>query len=110
MFLTTETYLNDYEITERLGIVYGISVYSRSVIGNFLGNISAFFGEEQTGYTKMVMENRNKAVERMISQAENAGADAVIGLYFDSNEFDAGQKQSMNEIVAYGTAVKLKKR
>ncbi|MGC8580615.1 MAG: YbjQ family protein, partial [bacterium] len=62
---------------------------------------------EQKGYAKMVIESREQAMQMMIEKAQALGADAVIGVRFDSTEFDAGQGQSMNEVIAYGTAVKL---
>ncbi|MEM4066292.1 MAG: YbjQ family protein [Candidatus Micrarchaeaceae archaeon] len=109
ILLTTENFLPDYQITDRLGIVYGVSVQSRNEIGNWLGSIRAAFGGSQKGYEKMITQNRDNAVQKLVEDAEALGADAVIGLRFDSSEFDTGKGQSMNEVVAYGTAVKITK-
>ncbi|MGB9755829.1 MAG: YbjQ family protein [Desulfurella sp.] len=110
MFLTTESYLDGYSITERLGIVYGVSVFSLTLVGNFLGSLRATFGGKQRGYTKLLIENRDDAISNLIAEAEQLGADAVIGLRLDTNEFDAGEGQITSKVVAYGTAVKIVKK
>ena len=104
IIITTETFLGDKKVAKRLGLVYGISVYSRTDVGDWLGGIKAAFGGKQSGFAKMIEKNRNEALNSMIIQAENLGADAVIGVRFDSNEFDVNGK-AMSEVVAYGTAV-----
>jgi uncharacterized protein YbjQ (UPF0145 family) len=101
---TTETFLGGKKIAKRLGVVYGISVYSRTDIGDWIGSIKAAFGGKQGGFAKMIEKNRNDALNSMMIQAEELGADAVIGVRFDSNEFEVNGK-AMSEVVAYGTAV-----
>jgi len=104
MFVSTETFLSDKKVAKRLGVVYGISVYSRTDLGDFFGGIKAAFGGKQGGYAKLIEKNRNDALNSMIAQAESLGADAVIGVRFDSSELSVNGK-AMSEIVAYGTAV-----
>lgn len=88
-----------------LGPVYGCSVRSRSLVGNLLGGLRAAFGGEQQGYAAVVIETREKAIAALADAARGLGADAVLAMRFDSGEFDSGQGQAMNEVVAYGTAV-----
>jgi uncharacterized protein YbjQ (UPF0145 family) len=106
--VTTEN-IPGYKITEIIGLVQGASIKSRSVFGNMLGGLKAIFGGNQDGYTKLVIQTRDEAIKAMIDEAQNMGANAIIMMRFDSNEFDAGQGQSMSEVVAYGTAVKIEK-
>ncbi len=108
LIATTES-IPGYRVTEILGTVFGVSVRSRSIVGNFLGNLRAALGGSQEGYVKMVMQSREDAIERMAAQAKSIGANAIIMMRFDSGEFDAGQGQAMNEVVAYGTAVKVER-
>lgn len=88
-----------------IGPVYGTSIRSRTIIGNFLGGIRAVFGGTQTGYINMVNQTRDEAIAALQAHAASIGANAVLGMRFDSGEFDAGQGQAMNEVTAYGTAV-----
>ena len=104
MFVSTETFLGDKKIAKRLGVVYGVSVYSRTDVGDWFGGIKAAFGGKQGGYAKLIEKNRNDALNSMIAQAESLGADAVVGVRFDSSELSVNGK-AMSEIVAYGTAV-----
>lgn len=92
-------------IARVIGPVYGTAIRSRSIIGNVLGGVRALFGGSQTGYVAMVNQTRDEAIEVLKAHAASLGANAVIGMRFDSGEFDAGQGQAMNEITAYGTAV-----
>lgn len=96
-----------YRVARILGTVFGVSVRSRNVFGNAIGSIRAAFGGNQAGYAKLVSDNREAALEDMMNQAEEAGANAVVMARFDSGEFAAGRGQAMNEVVAYGTAVVL---
>lgn len=108
LVVTTEN-VPGYRVVRVLGTVFGVSVRSRNVFGNVLGSIRATFGGHQAGYAKLVSDNRHAAVENMMDQAEEAGANAVVMARFDSGEFAAGRGQAMNEVVAYGTAVVLER-
>lgn len=104
--VTTET-IHGFQIVRTLGTVYGISVKSRNFVGNALGNLRATFGGEQGGYANLVSATRQEAIASMLQQADGIGANAVVGMRFDSGEFDSGKGQSMEQVVAYGTAVVL---
>ena len=88
-----------------IGAVYGTGVRSRNIVGNFLGGVRTIFGGKQAGYLKMIAQTRDDALEQLAEHARSLGANAVLGMQFDSGEFDAGQGQAMNEVTAYGTAV-----
>jgi uncharacterized protein YbjQ (UPF0145 family) len=108
IIVTTENFLIDSKVVERLGIVYGVSVYSRTNVGDWFGTVKAAFGGKQSGFASMIEKNRNDALKLMIAQAEELGADMIVGVRFDSNEFDVNGK-TMSEVVAYGTAVTIAK-
>ncbi len=109
LLVSTTENISGYRITEVLGTVFGVSVRSRSIVGNFLGNLRATLGGSQEGYVKMVIQSREEAMDKMVMQAKDIGANAIIMMRFDSGEFDAGQGQAMNEVIAYGTAVKIER-
>ena len=92
-------------IARVLAPVYGTAVRSRSGLGNALGSLRATFGGSQAGYGRLLRETRAEAIRELQAHAASYGANAVIGMRFDSGEFDAGRGQSMAEITAYGTAV-----
>lgn len=96
-----------YRIVKVFGTVIGTSVRSRNDFGNWMGNLRANFGGEQRGYAALVSATRQEAINEMLKQADALGANAVIGLRFDSGQFDSGKNQSMEQVVAYGTAVVL---
>ena len=88
-----------------IGPVYGTGVRSCNIVGNFLGGVRAIFGGKQAGYLKMIAQTRDDALEQLAEHARSLDANAVLGMRFDSGEFDTGQGQAMNEVTAYGTAV-----
>jgi uncharacterized protein YbjQ (UPF0145 family) len=104
MLIATTERIAGREIAETLGEVFGITVRSRSVIGNLGAALKTIVGGEITQYTKMLQEARQHAIDRMVAEAQQRGADAVVMMRFDSGEI----AQGISEIVAYGTAVKLK--
>src|SRR5579883_1435014 len=104
MLVSTTERVAGYEVAETLGEVFGITVRSRSVFGNIGAGLKSLIGGEITQYTKLLTEAREHAIERLKDNAQAMGADAVIMMRFDSSEIG----QTMSEIVAYGTAVKLR--
>jgi uncharacterized protein YbjQ (UPF0145 family) len=104
MLIATTERIAGYEIAETLGEVFGITVRSRSVFGNIGAGLKSLIGGEITQYTKLLTEARLHAIERLTEAAQAMGADAVIMMRFDSSEIG----QTMSEIVAYGTAVRLR--
>jgi len=98
--------LPGYDITEVLGEVTGLTVRSRH-IGTQLGaGFKSIVGGELKGLTKQLMQSREEAMERLVEAATARGADAIVAMRFDANEVGQGYQ----EIVAYGTAVKLARR
>ncbi|MDB6036702.1 MAG: hypothetical protein JWM99_543 [Verrucomicrobiales bacterium] len=100
--LTTTTFdLPGYQVTKSFGIVRGIIVRSRSVIGNFGAGIQAFFGGNISIYTTLCERARDDAFREMLSHASGLGANAVIGVRYDATEVAPG----ITEVLCYGTAV-----
>ena len=99
--LTTAFEFPDRRILRHVGLVFGIVVRSRGA-GKTLGNtINAITGGEATTYTRLAEDTRTHAMDRLIANASELGANAVVGVRFDSSEITQGQV----EVIAYGTAV-----
>ena len=95
--------LPGYRVVENLGVVRGIVVRSRSVVGNFVAGIQTIFGGNITMYTELCEKARGDAFNLMLEHAEDREAHAVIGMRYDANEVMAG----VTEVLAYGTAVRV---
>ena len=98
---TTAFELPGYRVTKSFGVVRGIIVRSRSVIGNFGASIQSIFGGNLTIYTELAEHARQEAYDLMVEHGQRAGADAIIGMRYDANEIMEG----ITEVLAYGTAV-----
>lgn len=105
MLIATTERVAGHEVQETLGEVFGISVRSRGLVGNFVAGLKTIIGGEIHQYTEMLQTARQHAIDRMVAEAQLKGADAVIMMRFDSGEI----AQGITEIVAYGTAVKLRR-
>ena len=106
MLISTMNDLPGHDVTEVLGEVTGLTVRSRH-IGTQLGaGLKSIVGGELKGLTKQLMQTREEAIERLVEAASAQGADAILAMRFDANEVGQGYQ----EIVAYGTAVKLTRR
>lgn len=92
------------EIIETLGIVKGEIVQTKHLGKDFMAGMKTLIGGEIKGYTEMIAEARKIATERMIEEAKKLNADAIIGVRYCSSEI----MQGASEILAFGTAVKLK--
>ena len=100
--LTTTTFeLPGYRIVKSLGVVRGIIVRSRSIIGNIGAGIQSLFGGNITLYTELCERARNDAFEQMLTHAGALGANAVVGVRYDATEVGQG----ITEVLCYGTAV-----
>ena len=99
--ITTAFELPGFQIVKSYGIVRGIIVRSRSVIGNIGAGIQSLFGGNITLYTKLCEQTRRDAFEQMQQHAVQLGANAVIGMRYDATEIAAG----ITEVLCYGTAV-----
>jgi uncharacterized protein YbjQ (UPF0145 family) len=100
--LTTTTFdLPGYRVVKSFGVVRGIIVRSRSIIGNFGASIQSIFGGNISLYTTMCERARSDAFNDMLVHAGQLGANAVIGVRYDATEISAG----ITEVLCYGTAV-----
>jgi len=99
--VTTSLTLPGYEIARSLGIVRGITVRSRSVVGNFIGGLQTLFGGNISVYTNLCEQARSEAYDLMCQHARQHGANAIISVRYDATELMAG----LTEVLCYGTAV-----
>src|SRR5436189_4979819 len=100
--LTTTTFeLPGYQVTQSFGVVRGIIVRSRSVIGNFGAGIQALFGGNISIYTSLCERARDDAYREMLAHASALGGNAVIGVRYDATEVTPG----LTEVLCYGKAV-----
>lgn len=104
-FVTTAFSFEGYTIKEYLGVVRGITVRSRSIVGNIKGGIASLFGGNITVYTELCEMARQEAYDLLLKHAEEKGANAIIGLHYDANEI----MQGITEVLCYGTAVRIEK-
>ena len=102
---TTAFTIEGHRITRNLGIVRGITVRSRSVLGNFAGGIQTIFGGNITIFTELCEHARLEAFQLLLQHAQELGANAIIGIRYDANEVMEG----VTEVLAYGTAVVVEK-
>ncbi len=100
--LSNLEHLPNYQITERLDVVYGSTVRSKHVGKDLFAGLKNIVGGELTAYTELLEESRKEAIDRMIVKAEALGADAVVGLRFSTSSI----AQGASELFVYGTAVK----
>ena len=101
MIVATTNDIAGQKVVRYLGVVRGITVRSRSVVGNVGASIQSLFGGNITLYTSMCDRARSDAFDLMVEHAQKVGANAVIAMRYDANEIAAG----ITEVLAYGTAV-----
>lgn len=101
LWVTTAFGFDGYKITRQLGVVRGITVRSRSMLGNLAGSIQTIFGGNITIYTELCEHARSEAFDFMVQHARDMGANAIIGMRYDANDVMEG----VTEVLAYGTAV-----
>ena len=99
--VTTTFEIPGHQIVTSLGIVRGITVRSRSVIGNFVAGLQILVGGNITVYTELCEHARRDALAICLQHAAALGANAVVGMRYDANEIATG----VTEVLAYGTAV-----
>ena len=99
--VTTANELHGFRVTRTLGIVRGITVRSRSVIGNIGATLQTLVGGNISLYTELCEKAREEAFELMCQHAAAMGAKAVLAMRYDANDVAAG----VTEVLAYGTAV-----
>jgi len=103
--ITTSTELSGYHITEHLGVVRGITVRSRSILGNIAGGLQTLMGGRISIYIELCEKALEEAFQHLIQHAAERGANAIINMRYDANEVLEG----VTEVLAYGTAVKVEK-
>ena len=101
MIVSTTNEISGYRVVRHLGVVRGITVRSRSVIGNFVGGLQSVFGGKLPVYVALAETARQEAFDHMCEHAAQGGANAIIGMRYDANEIMDG----ITEVLAYGTAV-----
>lgn len=102
---STAFQIEGHKAIKTLGVVRGIVVRSRSLIGNIGAGIQSLFGGNITLYTELCEQARRESFNMMIAHAEELGANAIIGVRYDATEIAAG----ITEVICYGTAVVVKK-
>lgn len=103
--ITTSNSLEGYRITKQLGLVRGITVRSRSIMGNIAGSFMTIFGGKSSIYTELCERAREEAFQLMITHGKEMGCNAIINMRYDANEV----MSALTEVLAYGTAVIVEK-
>ena len=101
MLLTTLEYVPGKTITKHHGLVQGSTVRAKHAGRDFMAGIKNIFGGELKGYTELLQESREEAIERMKEQARETGANAILNIRFSTSSITQGA----SEIYTYGTAV-----
>ena len=99
--VTTALTLPGYNVVKNFGVVLGITVRSRSIVGNVFGGLQMIFGGNITIYSALCEQARAEAYGLMCEHAEQHGANAIISIRYDATELMAG----LTEVLCYGTAV-----
>jgi uncharacterized protein YbjQ (UPF0145 family) len=103
--VTTAFSFEGYKIVKNLGIVRGIIVRSRSIFGTIGGTLQTIFGGNISMFTELCEKTRSDSFELMINHAEAIGANAIIGVRYDTTDV----LQGVSEVLCYGTAVYIEK-
>jgi uncharacterized protein YbjQ (UPF0145 family) len=105
MMVTTTNDLPGYRVVRHLGVVRGLTVRSRSIVGNLGAAIQILFGGNISVYTKLAEQTRQEAFDLLVKNAEAMGANAILAMRYDANEIAA----AVTEVLAYGTAAVVEK-
>ena len=105
MIVTTGNDVAGHTVAEYLKVVRGIVVRAPNIAQGLLGGLKQIIGGNIESYANVCEAAREEAFQRMVQHAEEAGADAIIGVRYDATEF----AQGATEVLAYGTAVKLRR-
>ena len=106
LLITTSTSLEGYRVVKQLGLVRGITVRSRSIVGNIAGSFMTLFGGRSSIYTELCEKAREEALQLMMQHGRKMGCNAIINMRYDANEVMSG----LTEVLAYGTAVVVEKQ
>ncbi len=99
--VTTAPELPGHRIVRNLGIVRGITVRSRSIVGNFFGGLQSLLGGNITIYTELCEQARLETYRDMLQHARKLGASGIVAMRYDATELMTG----LTEVLCYGTAV-----
>jgi uncharacterized protein YbjQ (UPF0145 family) len=102
---TTAFELPDYTIRKNFGLVRGLTVRSRSIVGNIGAGIQSLFGGNITLYTDLCEQAREESFDLLLKHAQLLGANAIVGVRYDATEVSPG----ITEVLCYGTAVLVEK-
>jgi uncharacterized protein YbjQ (UPF0145 family) len=105
VIVVTTNELAGYKVVETYGEVFGLIVRSRNLFSNIGASFRTIFGGEVKGYTSLLSDSREHALARLCEAASAKGANAVLAMRFDSGDIGG----VMNEVAAYGTAVRVEK-
>jgi uncharacterized protein YbjQ (UPF0145 family) len=103
ILIATTNDVPGYKVEEVYGEVFGLIVRSRNLFSNFGASLRTIFGGEVKGYTTLLSDSREQAITRLREAAVAKGGNAVLAMRFDSSDIGG----IMNEVAAYGTAVKI---
>jgi len=109
MIVTTTTAVDGRPVTEYVGVVTGEAVLGANVFRDLFAGLRDIVGGRSAGYERSLRQARETAIQEMVDEAEQAGADAVVGVYVDYESIQIGQGSSMLMVSASGTAVKLQR-
>ena len=101
MIITTSEHIEDKKIVKTIGLVRGSTIRARHLGRDIMAGLRGVVGGEITEYTKMMAESREQAIQRMVEDAEQQGANAIVGVRFTTSMV----MQNASEILAYGTGV-----
>lgn len=101
MIVATTNDIAGYRIVRHIGLARGITVRSRSVLGNLVGGLQSFFGGKVGAFVQLAETARQEALDHMCEHASQGGANAVVCMRYDANEIMDG----ITEVLAYGSAV-----
>jgi uncharacterized protein YbjQ (UPF0145 family) len=106
MIVVTTNNVPGYDVVEVYGEVFGLIVRSRNLFSNIGASFRTIVGGEAEGYTKLLSESREQAMDRLRKAAAAKGANAVLAMRYDSGDIG----NIMNEVAAYGTAVRIQRK
>jgi uncharacterized protein YbjQ (UPF0145 family) len=104
MLIATTNDIAGHEIVEVYGEVFGLTVRSRNIGSQLGAGLKSILGGELKGMTKALADSRQQVIDRMVEEAEAKGANAIVGMRFDTSEMGS----NWTEICAYGTAVRIR--
>jgi uncharacterized protein YbjQ (UPF0145 family) len=105
VLITTMNDVPGYSVDEVYGEVFGLTVRSRNIGSQLGAGLKSMFGGELKGMTKALADSRSEVTQRMVTEAEAKGANAILAMRFDTSEMG----DTWTEICAYGTAVRIRK-